>query len=226
MLNPLRLAVQSSSIVVTIAGVAAFAVPAAHADNKRLNDGVVANVYTVQHQAGCTNDVAINLQLQLAAEWHARDLLSNRSLDGDIGSDGSTPESRSAAAGFHGKVSETVAINPAIAISGMELIKQWYYNPAYYAIMSNCANTQMGVWSENSPDRTVLVALYGQPQQTQATPKQSPDTKVVAAAPTGSPDIPLDPSPDYDASDELEFGTDWFAWILRGAYPPPGYPPK
>ena len=64
--------------------------PAAHADNKRLNDGVVANVYTVQHQAGCKNDVKINPQLQLAAEWHTRDVLNNRDLDGDIGSDGST----------------------------------------------------------------------------------------------------------------------------------------
>lgn len=75
-------------------------VPAAHADNdnntlipnnKRLNDGVVANVYTMQHQAGCTNDVRINPQLQLAAQRHSRDVLNNRNLDGDIGSDGSTP---------------------------------------------------------------------------------------------------------------------------------------
>src|SRR3954465_3856300 len=82
--------------------------PAAHADNddntlvpnnKRLNDGVVANVYTVQHQAGCTNDVKINPQLRLAAEWHTRDVLNNRALDGDIGSDGSTPQSRAEAAG-------------------------------------------------------------------------------------------------------------------------------
>jgi hypothetical protein len=29
--------------------------------------------------------------------------------------------------------------------------------------MSNCANTQIGVWSANSLDRTV-VALYGQPR--------------------------------------------------------------
>jgi hypothetical protein len=29
--------------------------------------------------------------------------------------------------------------------------------------MSNCANTQMGVWSENILDRTVVVAVYGQP---------------------------------------------------------------
>ena len=36
------------------AGVRAIAgTPAAAADNKRLNDGVVANVYTIQHQHGC-----------------------------------------------------------------------------------------------------------------------------------------------------------------------------
>jgi hypothetical protein len=29
--------------------------------------------------------------------------------------------------------------------------------------MSNCANTAIGVWSENSLDRTVVVAVYGQP---------------------------------------------------------------
>lgn len=138
--------------------------PVAHADNKRLNDGVVANVYTVQHQAGCTNDIHINPQLRLAAEWHSRDVLNNRNLDGDIGSDGSTPQGRANAAGFHGQVAQTVAINPAMAISGIELINQWYYNPAYLAIMSDCANTEIGVWSENSLDRTVVVAVYGHPE--------------------------------------------------------------
>lgn len=34
----------------------------------------------------------------------------------------------------------------------------------------------------------------------------------------------MDPNPDYDASDELEYGVNWFAWILRGVYPPPAYP--
>jgi uncharacterized protein YkwD len=136
---------------------------AAHADNKRLNDGLVANVYTVQHQAGCTNDVKKNEQLRLAAEWHANDVLTNRSLDGEIGSDGSTPQDRATAAGFQGKVAETVAINPALAISGIEILNQWYYNPAYMAIMQDCANTAIGVWSLNSLDRTVVVAVYGQP---------------------------------------------------------------
>ncbi|KAA8939161.1 MAG: CAP domain-containing protein, partial [Mycobacterium sp.] len=85
-------------------------------------------------------------------------------LDGDTGSDGSTPQDRANAAGFHGKAAETVAINPALAISGIEILNQWYYNPAYFAIMSDCANSQIGVWTENSLNRTVVVAVYGQPQ--------------------------------------------------------------
>jgi uncharacterized protein YkwD len=147
--------------VLPIVGAMLCSAPA-HADNKRLNDGVVANVYTIQHQAGCTNDIKINPQLQLAAEWHTNDVLNNRNLNGDIGSDGSTPQQRAAAAGFRGAVAETVAINPALAISGIELINQWYYNPANLAIMRDCANTNTGVWSENSLDRTVVVAVYGQ----------------------------------------------------------------
>ena len=157
-------------VVVIAAAIAGM--PAASADNddntlvpnnKRLNDGVVANVYTIQHQAGCTNDVKIDRKLQLAAQWHANDVLNNRDLDGDIGSDGSTPQDRANAAGFVGAVAETVAINPALAISNVEVLNLWYYRPDYMAIMSNCANSQMGVWSVNSLDRTVLVAVYGQP---------------------------------------------------------------
>jgi hypothetical protein len=56
-----------------------------------------------------------------------------------------------------------VAINPALAINGVDIMNQWYYRPDYMAIMSNCANTQMGVWSVNSLDRSVAVAVYGQP---------------------------------------------------------------
>jgi uncharacterized protein YkwD len=222
-----------SAVVGTVIG-AVSSTPVALADgdnntlipnNKRLNDGVVANVYTVQHQAGCTNDVRINPQLQLAAQRHTRDVLNNRNLDGDIGSDGSTPQDRANAAGFHGQAAETVAINQSIAISGNDLINRWYYNPAYMAIMSNCANSQMGVWSENSPDRTVVVAVYGQPQQPVDTGRSAAETSPLAAAPGQSENLPIDPSPDYDASDELEFANNWWAWILRGVYPPPAIPP-
>src|SRR3954470_875667 len=107
--------------------------PGANADNKRLNDSVAVNVYTIQHQAGCTTDLKVNPQLRLAAEWHANDVLANRELDGDIGSDGSTVQDRARAGGYVGRASETVAINPALAISGIEIMNQWYYNPAYMA---------------------------------------------------------------------------------------------
>jgi len=35
----------------------------------------------------------------------------------------------------------------------------------------------------------------------------------------------MNPNPDYDASDELEYGIASFAWLLRGNYPPPSYAP-
>lgn len=142
-------------------GAVVAAAPDAHADNKRLNDSVVANVYTVQKQADCPTNVKDNPKLRLAAEWHANDVLNNRALDGDIGSDGTTVADRARNAGYNGTVSETVAINPALAISGIEILEQWYYRPDYYAIMSNCANTDIGVWSVNALDRSVVVAVYG-----------------------------------------------------------------
>jgi uncharacterized protein YkwD len=155
--------IKATAGVASVMTLATVAAPAAAADNRRLNDGVVANVYTIQHQHGCTNDVKANPQLRLAAQWHADDVLKNRALDGDIGSDGSTVQNRAAAAGFKGAVSETVAINPALAISGIEIMNQWFYRSDYLAIMSNCANTQIGVWSLNSLDRSVVIAVYGQP---------------------------------------------------------------
>lgn len=158
-----HLVIHTVSIVGAAALLAAAVAPAAHADNTRLDNGVVANVYTVQHQAGCSTDIKKNPALTQVAEWHANDILNNRALDGDLGSDGSTPQSRAAAAGFKGTVAQTVAINPALAINNLDVINQWYFNPADFAVMSNCANTAIGVWSVNRLDRSVLVAVYGQP---------------------------------------------------------------
>lgn len=164
--RPPVLAVAGSTAMLLIATCGALiSAPTSRADNQRLNNTVIADVAIVQGQAGCAaNNIKKSPQLQLAAQWHTLDVLNNRNLDGDAGSDGSMPQDRAAAAGFHGTVQQTVAINPALAISGIELIRQWYYNPASLTIMQNCANTVMGVWSENSFDRTVVVAMYGAPQ--------------------------------------------------------------
>src|ERR1700730_14274371 len=136
------------SVAVIAAGAGAVPAPAAHADNKRLNSAVVSGVYTLQHQAGCTNDVIRDNALTLAAEWHADDMINNRNINDDIGSDGSTPQDRANAAGFHAQPAETVAMNPAISITSLELINQWYYNPGDMAIIRDCANAAIGVWSD------------------------------------------------------------------------------
>jgi uncharacterized protein YkwD len=138
-----------------------IAAPAASADNTRFNNAVAENVYTIKKHAGCPTDLKINPKLRLAAQWQTEDVLNNRALDGDIGSDGTTVADRARNAGYDGVVAETVAINPALAMTGIELINQWYYRPDYFAIMSDCANIDIGVWSENSIDRTVAVAVYG-----------------------------------------------------------------
>jgi hypothetical protein len=155
-----------SRVMLSIGGItiSAMAVaPPADADNQRLNNGVVTNVGTIKSQAGCSTNLKVDPRLRLAAEWHANDVLNNRNLDGDIGSDGSREQDRARAAGYTGVVAETVAIHPALAINNLDIMSNWYYRPDYFAIMSNCANTEIGVWSENSLDRSVAVAVYGQP---------------------------------------------------------------
>jgi hypothetical protein len=152
------------AIALAVPGLVVLALsPVASADNSRLNNSVVANIYTIQNQAGCSTEVRPNGPLRLAAQWQADDLLNNHALDGDVGSDGSTVQQRATNAGYRGTVSETVAINQSLAINGIDILNQWYYRPEYMAIMSNCANSQIGVWSENSLDRSVVVAVYGIP---------------------------------------------------------------
>lgn len=143
--------------------VAATAAPPALADNSRLNESVFVNIYTAQKQNGCPTEPKLDGRLVDAARLHTLDVLNNPNTNGDIGSDGSTPQDRANGQGFTGKVVETVAINPALAISGIEILGQWWYDPPSRAAMQDCANTAIGVWSENSLARSVVVAVYGQP---------------------------------------------------------------
>lgn len=139
------------------------AAPVAHADNTRLNNGVFVNIFTARRQNGCLSDPKLDGRLVDAARVQADDLLNNHDLNGDIGSDGSTPQSRGQAAGYVGKIDETVAINPALAINGIDVLGQWYGDPVLWGIVRDCSHTAIGVWSENSLDRSVVVAVYGTP---------------------------------------------------------------
>ena len=116
-----------------------------------------------------------------------------------------------------------MAINPALAINNLDVIKQWYYKAADLAIMQDCANTVVGVWSENSLDRSVVVAVYGQQPLPPPTMPAGQDPSVASLATADQP-TPPGGIPDYDGSDELEYGLNWWAWILRGVYPPPAQP--
>jgi uncharacterized protein YkwD len=156
------LSMAATALVATPVAVAQAA-PGVPGNNDRLNNGIVVNVDTIKRQAGCTTKLKINPQLVSAAQRHTVDVLNNPNLDGDIGSDGSTVQDRARAAAYNSTVAETVAINQSLTINDLDVMGNWYYRPDYMAIMSNCANTQIGVWSENSFSRSVLVAVYGQP---------------------------------------------------------------
>lgn len=158
----MKTAIAAATVALAVAG---YAHPPAHADNNRLNSSVVQMVSIVQYKAGCRAKLRVDARLQQAAQRHALDVRDNRSLFGHLGSDGSTAQQRASAAGYPGSTQETVAINPALAISSMELINMWYWNPEDFAVMSNCAQTDIGVWSENALDRTVVVAVYGSPSR-------------------------------------------------------------
>lgn len=150
-------------LILIVTAAAVVPAPTAHADNRRLNESVFVNIYTAQKQNGCPTELQLDGRLVEAARRHTLDVLTHPEIDGDLGSDGSTTQDRANAAGFTGKASETIAINPAIAISGIEILSQFWYHPPYQAIMRDCANTAIGVWSENSLARSVVVAVYGQP---------------------------------------------------------------
>ncbi len=137
----LRLSARALPVAVILSTTSALAAPHAHADNKRLNSAVVSAVYTFQHQAGCTNDVIRDNALTLAAQWHADDMINNRNINDDIGSDGTSPQDRANAAGFHGKAAETVAINPAVAISGTPTPTTWRSSATAPTPTSGCGRT-------------------------------------------------------------------------------------
>ncbi|MBJ7336351.1 MAG: CAP domain-containing protein [Mycolicibacterium sp.] len=156
-----RRALVVSSLLAVAAGMVAM--PTARADNSRLNNTVFGNIYTAQKQNGCPTDPRLDGRLVDAARRQTVDLLNNHDINGDVGTDGSTPQDRAQAAGFTGRVAETVAINQSIAINGIDILGQWWWDPPSRAAMQDCSHTAIGVWSENSLDRSVVVAVYGAP---------------------------------------------------------------
>jgi uncharacterized protein YkwD len=139
-----------------------FTAAGATADNLRLNKSVLNDILIAQANNGCPVQSRMDPRLTDAARRHSFDVRDNQ-IDGHIGSDGSTTADRARDSGFIGRSAETIAIAPSVAISGIAIVNQWWNDPESRAIMQDCSNTAIGVWSENSPFRTALVAVYGQP---------------------------------------------------------------
>ncbi len=75
--------------------------------------------------------------------------------------------------------------------------------------------------AQHDPTRTQ--SAHEEAQTAELTPGLTQKQCNVDASPRGP--IHMDPNPDYDASDELEYFFSWLPWALRGVYPPPAYPP-
>src|ERR1700759_5642215 len=103
----------SVALAVALLGNPVLHAPLAHADNSRQLKSIFIDIYTAQQRNNCQTDPRLDDRLVQAARLHTLDVLGNRDLNGDVGSDGSTPQDRANGQGFHGKVAETVAINPA-----------------------------------------------------------------------------------------------------------------
>ena len=89
-----------ATMTAALCGAALGAAAPAAADNNRLNEAVVADVHNMMMLNGCADgykvepQVKVDPKLRLAAQWHADDVLNNRALDGDIGSNGSSVADR------------------------------------------------------------------------------------------------------------------------------------
>src|ERR1700761_4880263 len=107
---PILSAVSAGLVAPSVLAVASAA-PGVPGNNDRLNNGIVVNVDTIKRQAGCKTNLKVNPQLVSAAQRHAVDLLNNRGLDADVGSDGSSVADRARGAGYKGTSGETGGIN-------------------------------------------------------------------------------------------------------------------
>jgi hypothetical protein len=140
-----------------------------HRPNARLNDGIVADGSPFSTKPGCTNDIEINPPLQLAAQWHTDDVLNNRALDNDIGSEGPhhnsgpTPPDSAATCPkpYHQPRpgDQRHRDSPPVVLQPRRFRR---HVPPGSTDSLDCANTVVGVWLENSLDRPVVVAVYGQ----------------------------------------------------------------
>jgi uncharacterized protein YkwD len=121
---------------------------AARADDS--GTAVYSGVNRLRQTCGVIGD---DPRLTAAAQRHANDMLKN-SVDGHIGSDGSSPQARIADAGYTrtGYTGEVVYWGTGSAATPSAALDLWMGSPPHRAIILNCAYTAGGfatAWDGN-----------------------------------------------------------------------------
>jgi hypothetical protein len=131
----------------------------ARADNS--GNAVYSGVSRLRQTCGVIND---DPRLTAAAQRHANDMLTN-GVNGHIGSDGSSPQSRIAEAGYvrASYTGEIVYWGTGSAATPSEAVAQWMGSPPHRAIVLNCAFTAAGFATASDGNKMTAVGDFAAP---------------------------------------------------------------
>lgn len=149
----------SSSCAVFIAALGTVAVFPARADD--LGTAVYNGVNRLRQTCPAIGD---DPRLTLAAQRHANDMLRN-GVDGHIGSDGSSPQTRIADAGYAqtGYTGEIVYWGTGSLATATAALDLWMQSPAHRAIILDCAFTAGGFATAWDGNKITAVGDFARP---------------------------------------------------------------
>jgi uncharacterized protein YkwD len=132
---------------------------AARADDS--GTAVYTGVSRVRQTCGAIND---DPRLTVAAQRHADDMLKN-GVSGHVGSDGSSPQTRIADAGYTGAgyTGEIVYWGTGSAATPSVAIDRWMESPPHRAIILNCAFTAAGFATASDGNKMTAVGDFAGP---------------------------------------------------------------
>ena len=135
MTQKVRIVIALSISAVFTMGLNTIAESPARADD--LGTALYSGVNRLRQKCGT---IADDPRLTVAAQRHANDMLRN-GLDGHIGSDGSSPQTRIADAGYPriARTGEIVYWGTGSAATPTAALDWWMGSPAHRAIILNCA---------------------------------------------------------------------------------------
>ena len=159
MTNKVAIAAIFSSCCVLMVAVGTAAEFVAHADDS------VAVLYSgvngLRQPCGPLTD---DPRLRLAAQWHADDMLRT-GLSGHIGSDGSSPRTRIAEAGYSRPpaTGEIVFWGTGSAANPAQALDSWMQSPPHRGIIMNCAFTAAGFATAWDGSKMTVVGDFAAP---------------------------------------------------------------